>query len=75
MMMRSAITTKKMKFESVSNPSQLEKTVRGSGKRAIKRKTMGNRSHAMEFLIEIVFFFNDTIIIINNIIVAIDISI
>ena len=64
-----------MKFDNVSKPSQDERIVSGSGNRAIRRKTIGNRSHAIEFFIEMVFFLREMTIIISKSIVAIDISI
>lgn len=66
---------RKMKLERVSKPSQLDNAVSGSGKMAISKKTIGNRSQAMELLVEMWFFFNEAIIRINNKTAAIDISI
>lgn len=75
MIISSAITMRKIKLERVSKPSQLDNIVSGSGNIAISRNTIGKRSHAIEFLIEIVFFLRDVTIIINNSIVAMVISI
>lgn len=70
-----AITITKIKLEKVSNPSQLEKVARGSGKMAMARKTIGSRSHAIELLTDILLFLSETMISSNKSIVAITISI
>ena len=73
--MRRPITTTKIKFANVSKPSQLEKAAIGSGITAIIIKTIGKRSQATEFLIEIELCFKPSMISISNIIVATNISI
>ena len=75
MMMRSAMITTKMKLEKVSKPSHLENAVRGSGKIEIMRKTIGSKSHAMELLMEMVFFLSETMISSSRRMVATIISI
>ena len=70
-----AIITTKMKFDKVSNPSQLAKDCNESGKTATIIKAIGSRNQAIEFLIDKVFFASSTTIIMNNIIAAIIISI
>lgn len=67
--------TTKMKLEKVSKPSHLERTVRGSGKIAIMRKTTGSKSHAMELLMEMVFFLSEIMISNSKRMVAMIISI
>ena len=74
-MMSSAIAVRNMKLERVSKPSQLDSTASGSGNMAIKRKTNGKRSQAIELLMEIVFLLSRKTIMISNTIAAIDISI
>lgn len=53
------MTMTKMKLARVSKPSQREKAAMGSGNKAKIRKTMGRMSHAMELLVEIVFFLSE----------------
>ena len=66
---------RKIKLERVSKPSQDESVVSGSGKIAMSKKKTGSNSQAIEFLIEIVFFLREMIIIISNSIEAMAISI
>lgn len=73
--MSRAIVIRKIKLERVSKPSQLDNALRGSGKIATNRKTIGSKSQAIELLVEIRFFFRETIIKISNRMAAIDISI
>ena len=75
MIMSRAMAMRKMKLEKVSKPSQVDNEARGSGKIAIRRKTIGNNNQAIELLIEMVFLFRDIIMMINNNMAAIDISI
>ena len=70
-----AITTKKIKLDRVSKPSQVAKVAIGSGKIAIIINTIGKSSQAIELLTERVFFFRQIIIKTNKIMAAMVISI
>ena len=72
--MRRAIVIRKIKFAGVSKPSQLEKAARGAGKMAMHKKTIGNKSQAMELLMEMVFFLRAMAMMIKSVILAIAIS-
>lgn len=65
----------KRKFEKVSNPSQVAKLERGSGKIAIMMKAIGNNNQATELLMDIELRLRKTKIKINSAIAAIVISI
>ena len=72
---RRAIAIRKMKLAKVSNPNQLAREPSGSGKIAMKRKTIGSKSQAIEFLIDILFLTREIKMIIKSNNAAIDISI
>ena len=55
MTIKSPIISTKRKFEKVSKPSMVAKSVRGSGMMAIIIKARGRRSQATEILIDIEF--------------------
>ena len=46
---------RKIKFEKISNPRKCDKSSMGFGKTAMIRNTIGRRSQAMEFLMDIEF--------------------
>lgn len=52
-MINRAIMTTKIKLERVSKPSEWASCSRGSGKMAMRMKTKGRRSQAIEFLMDI----------------------
>ena len=70
-----AIVTRKIKLARVSNPSQWASSVMGSGKIAIMANMIGNKSQAIEFLMDIELCLRQIIIIIKRMEAAIVISI
>ena len=70
-----AIITTKMKLARVSKPSQLAKDCKGPGKIAMIIKMIGSKSQVMELRIDKLFLASPIIIMINNIVAAIAISI
>lgn len=75
MRMRSAIVARKIKFARVSKPKKLAKAERGSGNMATRRKTIGSRSQAIEFLTDMLFLAREIIMMMKSSSAAIDISI
>ena len=75
MRIRIAITTRNMKFDNVSNPSQLANDCNGSGNMATIMNAIGNKNQAIEFLIDKLLFVRPMIMMINRAMAATIISI